>query len=297
MDVPGPERRLAAVVAADMVGYSRLMEADETGTLARLKTHRIELIDPAVARNRGRIIKTSGDGMLLEFRSVADAVLCAAEIQRRMARRNTDVAPARWIQFRIGIHLGDAIVEDNAIFGDGVNVAARLEMIAEPGGICVSGAVRDQVGQRLDDIAFEDLGEQSVKNIARPIRVFRVRLEQDRKTAPEDPKDAAAATAISKKPSIAVLPLANMSGDPEQEFFADGLTEDIITELSRFHDLLVISRNSTFVYKGKAVKVQDVGREFGVDYVIEGSVRKAGDRVRVTVQLIDAETDRHVWAE
>lgn len=297
MDVPGPERRLAAVLAADMVGYSRLMEVDETGTLARLKTHRIELIDPAIAKNRGRIIKTTGDGMLVEFHSVADAVLCAAEIQRRMARRNADVSPARWMQFRIGINLGDVIVEENDIFGDGVNVAARLEMLAEPGGICVSGAVRDQVGQRLEDVEFEDLGDQSVKNIVRPIRVFRVRLEQDPKTAPENPKDAAVAAATSKKPSIAVLPLVNMSGDPEQEFFADGLTEDIITELSRFHDLLVISRNSSFVYKGKAVKVQEVAREFGVDYLLEGSVRKAGGRIRVTVQLIDAETDRHIWAE
>jgi len=296
MDVPGPERRLAAVLAADMVGYSRLMEADETGTLARLKTHRIELIDPAVAKNRGRIIKTTGDGLLVEFHSVADAVVCAAEVQRRMARRNTDVAPARWIQFRIGINLGDVIVEENDIFGDGVNVAARLETLAEPGGICVSGAVRDQVGDRLDDVAFEDLGDQSVKNIVRPIRVFRVRFEPDA-TAPEGAKDAAMATATARKPSIAVLPLVNMSGDPEQEFFADGLTEDIITELSRFRDLLVISRNSTFVHKGKAVKVQEVAREFGVDYVLEGSVRKAGDRIRVTVQLIDAETDRHIWAE
>jgi adenylate cyclase len=296
MDVPGPERRLAAVLAADMVGYSRLMEVDETGTLARLKTHRIELIDPTIAKNHGRIIKTTGDGMLVEFRSVADAVLCAAEIQRRMARRNADVAPARWIQFRIGINLGDVIVEDNDIFGDGVNVAARLEMIAEPGGICVSSAVRDQLGQRLDDVAFEDLGEQSVKNIARPIHVFRVRLDADREAAAAGTKEATA-TPVSKKPSIAVLPLANMSGDPEQEFFADGLTEDIITELSRFRDLLVISRNSTFVHKGKAVNVKDIAREFGVDYVLEGSVRKAGGRVRVTVQLIDAETDRHVWAE
>jgi adenylate cyclase len=297
MDVPEPERRLAAVVAADMVGYSRLMEVDETGTLARLKTHRIELIDPAIAKNRGRIIKTTGDGMLVEFHSVADAVLCAAEIQRRMARRNMDVSPARWIQFRIGINLGDVIVEEDDIFGDGVNVAARLEMLAEPGGICVSGAVRDQVGHRLDDIAFEDLGDQSVKNITRLIRVYRVRLEPNAATAREGADNAAVTTTIAKKPSIAVLPLANMSGDPEQEFFADGLTEDIITELSRFRDLLVISRNSTFVHKGKAVKVQEVAREFGVDYVLEGSVRKAGDRIRVTVQLIDAETDRHVWAE
>jgi adenylate cyclase len=297
MGVPGPDRRLAAVLAADMVGFSRLMEADETGTLARLKTHRIELIDPAIAKNHGRIIKTTGDGMLVEFQSIVDAVLCAAEIQRRMARRNADVAPAGWMQFRIGINLGDVIVENDDIFGDGVNIAARLETLAEAGGICVSGAVRDQVGQRLEDIEFEDLGDQSVKNIARPIRVFRVRFESTTANRPEEAKDAAVATTISKKPSIAVLPLANMSGDPEQEFFADGLTEDIITELSRFHDLLVISRNSTFVYKGKAVKVQDVAREFAVDYVLEGSVRKAGGRVRVTVQLIDAETDRHIWAE
>src|SRR6266576_2486345 len=212
MDVPGPERRLAAILAADMVGYSRLMEADETGTLARLKTHRLELIDPVIGKNKGRIIKTTGDGMLVEFQSVADAVECAAEIQRRMARRNADVSPARWIEFRIGINLGDVIVEDNDIFGDGVNVAARLEMLAEPGGICVSGAVRDQVGQRLEDVAFEDLGEQSVKNIARPIRVFRVRLDPAATTGREGAKDAAVTTTIAKKPSIAVLPLVNMSG-------------------------------------------------------------------------------------
>jgi adenylate cyclase len=297
MGVPGQERRLAAVLAADMVGFSRLMEVDETGTLARLKTHRIELIDPAIAKNHGRIIKTTGDGMLVEFHSIVDAVLCAAEVQRRMARRNADVPPARWIQFRIGINLGDVIVEDDDIFGDGVNIAARLETLAEPGGICVSGAVRDQIGTRVEDIAFEDLGEQSVKNIARPIRVFRVKFEQVTPAPPENAKDGAVATTISKKPSIAVLPLVNMSGDAEQDFFADGLTEDIITELSRFHELLVISRNSTFVYKGKAVKVQEVAREFAVDYVLEGSVRKAGGRVRVTVQLIDGETDRHIWAE
>jgi adenylate cyclase len=297
MDVPGPERRLAAVLAADMVGYSRLMEADETGTLARLKTHRIELIDPAIAKNRGRIIKTTGDGMLVEFHSVVDAVQCAAEVQHRMAKRNVDVAPARWMQFRIGINLGDVIVDGNDIFGDGVNVAARLEMLADPGGICVSGAVRDQVGDRLEDVGFEDLGEQAVKNIVRPIRVYRVRLEPASKAGQEDAKNTAAAPVLARKPSIAVLPLVNMSGDPQQEFFADGLTEDLITELSRFHDLLVISRNSTFVYKGKAVKMQEVARELGVDYLLEGSVQKSGDRIRVTVQLIDAETDRHIWAE
>lgn len=297
MSVQGPERRLAAVLAADMVGYSRLMEVDERGTLARLKTHRIELIDPAIAKNNGRIIKTTGDGMLVEFQSVVDAVLCATEVQRRMARRNADVPPTRWMQFRIGINLGDVIVEDGDIFGDGVNIASRLEMLADPGGICVSAAVRDQVDHRLDDVTFEDLGDQSVKNISRPIRVFRLRLEPDPAIPSENVTDAAVTTVVSRKPSIAVLPLVNMSGDPEQEFFVDGLSEDIITELSRFHELLVISRNSTFVHKGKAVKVQEVAREFGVDYVLEGSVRKAGDRIRVTVQLIDGETDRHVWAE
>lgn len=295
MELPKVERRLAAVLAADMVGYSRLMEADEAGTLARLRTHRLELVDPTIAKNSGRIIKTTGDGMLVEFHSVTQAVACAVEVQQRMARRNADVSPARWIQFRIGINLGDVIVEDDDIFGDGVNVAARLEALAEPGGIRVSAAVREQVGDRLD-VAFEDLGEQSVKNIARPIRVFRVRLEGAAPGAAE-PASEGATPAPSAKPSIAVLPFLNMSGDPEQEFFADGLTEDIITELSRFRELLVISRNSAFVHKGKATKVQDVAREFGVDYVVEGSVRKAGGRVRVTAQLIDAESDRHIWAE
>jgi adenylate cyclase len=293
MEPHGGERRLAAILAADMVGYSRLMEADETGTLARLRTHRLELVDPAIAKNKGHIIKTAGDGMLVEFQSVADAVECAAEIQRRMARRNADVSPARWIQFRIGINLGDVIVENGDIFGDGVNVAARLQELAAPNGICVSAAVRDQVGDRLD-VAFEDLGEQNVKNIVRPIRIFRVLLDKESPPRLEGRMDK---PSPATKPSLVVLPFVNMSGDPEQEFFADGLSEDIITELSRFHDLLVISRNSAFVHKGKAVKVQDIAREFGVHYVVEGSVRKAGDRVRVSVQLIDAETDRHIWAE
>ncbi len=298
-DAPGQERRLAAVLAADMVGFSRLVEVDESGTLARLKTHRVELIDPAITKNRGRIFKTTGDGLLVEFQSVVEAVRCAAEIQRRMARRNADVSPARWIRFRIGINLGDVIVDGDDILGDGVNVAARLQTLAEPGGICLSGAVRDQIGNRLDDLAFEDLGEQNVKNIARPIRMYHVKLESETASGNDGEVPAAAPVkpASARKPSIAVLPLANMSGDPEQEFFADGLSEDIITELSRFRELLVISRNSTFVHKGKPVKVQEVAREFGVDYVVEGSVRKAADRVRVTVQLIDAETDRHIWAE
>ena len=293
MELHGGERKLAAVLAADMVGYSRLMEGDETGTLARLRTHRLELVDPTIAKSKGHIIKTTGDGMLVEFQSVADAVECAAEIQRRMARRNADVSPARWIQFRIGINLGDVIVEDGDIFGDGVNVAARLQELAAAGGICVSAAVRDQVGDRLD-VTFEDLGEQNVKNIARPIRIFRVLLDKAPHPRSEDVMDE---PGTATKLSLVVLPFVNMSGDPEQEFFADGLTEDIITELSRFRELLVISRHSAFVHKGKALKVHDIARELGVHYVVEGSVRKVGDRVRVTVQLIDAETDRHVWAE
>ncbi|MBI3709705.1 MAG: adenylate/guanylate cyclase domain-containing protein [Proteobacteria bacterium] len=288
-------RRLAAILAADMVGYSRLMEIDEAGTLARLKTHRLELIDPTIAKTTGRIIKTTGDGMLVEFQSVVDAVHCAVEIQRRMARRNADVAADRRIEFRIGINLGDIIVEENDIFGEGVNLAARLQQLSEVGGIYVSRAVRDQVGDRLD-VAFEDLGEQNVKNIARPLHVFRVRLEKDATPAAE-PVDKTAAGSKSDKPTVAVLPFVNMSGDPEQEFFVDGMTEDIITELSRFRELFVISRNSTFTYKGKAVSVRDTAKALGAQYVVEGSARKAGNRVRVTVQLIDAETDRHLWAE
>ncbi len=290
------ERHLAAILAADMVGYSRLMELDEAGTLARLKTHRLELVDPAIAKNKGRIIKTTGDGMLVEFHSVVDAVQCAIEIQRRMVRRNADVAADRRIEFRIGINLGDVIVEDGDIFGDGVNVAARLQELSAPGSICVSGAVRDQMGDRLE-ADYQDLGEQSVKNIARPIRVFRVVARNGEAAKPTPAGWPAAEASVYDKPSIAVLPFTNMSGDPEQEFFADGLTEDVITELSRFRDLLVISRNSAFVYKGKAKKVQEVAKDLRVQYLVEGSVRKAGNRLRITVQLIDAETDRHVWAE
>jgi adenylate cyclase len=289
------ERRLAAILAADMVGYSRLMEADETGTLARLRTHRLELVDPAIEKHKGRIIKTTGDGLLVEFQSVTAAVECAAEIQRRMARRNADVSPARWIQFRMGINLGDVICEDSDIFGDGVNVAARLQALAEPGGICVSAAVRDQLGDRLD-VAFEDLGEQTVKNITRSLHVYRV-LHDSVESSAAPVVDSAQHKPTATKPSLVVLPFVNMSGEADQEFFADGLTEDITAELSRFNDLTVISRNSAFVHKGKAVKVPEIAREFGVHYVVEGSVRKAGDRVRVTVQLIDAAADRHIWAE
>ena len=291
------ERRLAAVLAADVVGYSRLMEVDEAGTLARLKSVRMELIDPAIANCKGRLIKTTGDGLLVEFQSVTEALRCAVDFQQRMARRNRDMPASRTLLYRIGINLGDVIVEDGDIFGDGVNVAARLESIAEPGGICISAAVRDQVADRLD-VGYEDLGEQQVKNIKRPIRVFKVLLDSE---APGSNKQAATEAAVprmdARKPSIAVLPFLNMSGDPEQEFFADGLTEDIITELSRFRQLLVISRNAVFVHKGKPVKAQQIAREFSVDYVVEGSVRKAAGRVRVTVQLIDGETETHLWAE
>jgi adenylate cyclase len=297
MEAPNIERRLAAVLAADVVGYSRLMEVDEAGTLARLKTVRLEVIDPAITKCKGRIIKTTGDGMLVEFQSVTEALRCAVDFQERMARRNRDMPASRVLLYRIGINLGDVIVEDNDIFGDGVNVASRLESIAEPGGICISAAVRDQVGDRVD-VGYADLGEQHVKNINRAIHVFKVLL-----SGPAPGGSAAivgarvAPQASARKPSIAVLPFINMSGDSEQEFFADGLTEDIITELSRFRELLVISRNAVFVHKGKPVKAQEIAREFGVDYVVEGSVRKAADRVRVTVQLIDGATETHIWAE
>jgi adenylate cyclase len=289
------ERRLAAVLAADMAGYSRLMEADEQGTLARLRTHRIELIDPAIAKNQGRIIKTTGDGMLVEFQSVVDAVKCAVEIQERMKRRNSDVPDDRRIQFRIGINLGDIIFQDDDIFGDGVNIAARLEQLAEIGGICVTTAVHDQVADRLD-VAFEDLGEKTLKNISRPIRVFRVVLDALPRAGAGNDQQSAPSRAVVK-PTVAVLPFANMSGDPEQEFFVDGLTEDIITELSRRHELFVISRNSSFVYKGQAVNIREVARTLGAQYLVEGSVRKAGERLRVTVQLIDTASDSHIWAE
>ena len=289
------EHRLAAVLAADMAGYSRLMEIDEVGTLARLRTHRIELIDPAIAKNRGNIIKTTGDGMLVEFQSVADAVRCAVEIQERMARRNADVAEERRIQFRIGINLGDIIFQDDDIFGDGVNIASRLEQLADVGGICVTTAVYDQVADRLD-VAFEDLGEKILKNIKRPIRVFRVALNMPPK-APSNNDQTPAASHAVVKPTVAVLPFANMSGDTEQEFFVDGLTEDIITELSRRHELFVISRNSTFVYKGKSVDLREVAQKLGAQYLVEGSVRRSGDRLRISVQLIDTVNDSHIWAE
>src|ERR1700722_3149778 len=253
MNAEGPnvQRRLAAVLAADVVGYSRLMEVDEAGTLARLKTVRLELIDPAITNCKGRIIKTTGDGLLVEFQSGTEALRGAVDFQERMARRNRDMSASRALLYRIGINLGDVIVEDDDIFGDGVNVAARLESIAEPGGICISAAVHDQVGDRRP-IGYEDLGEQHVKNISRAIRVFKVLLD-GQTSEPANIANGPPPASV-RKPSIAVLPFVNMSGDPEQEFFADGLTEDIITELSRFRQLLVISRNAVFVHKGKPIK-------------------------------------------
>jgi len=290
------ERRLAAVLAADVAGYSRLMSSDEVGTLAALKSHRREMVDPAIAGHKGRIVKTTGDGMLVEFASAVDAVNCAVAVQSEMRQRNAGAALK--ITFRIGINIGDIIIDGDDIFGDGVNVAARLENECAPGGVFLSGSAFEQVRGKTE-FAFDDLGERPLKNIERPVRLYAVRatgLDGANTAAPSGSKHRAEAS-LPSKPSIAVLPFTNMSGEAEQEFFADGLTEDIITELSRFHDLLVISRNSAFVHKGKAIKIQDVAREFGVDYVLEGSVRKVGNRVRVTVQLIDAETDRHIWAE
>ncbi len=294
MNEVGVQRRLMAILAGDMVGYSRLMELDEAGTLARLKAHRVELIDPAIARNGGRIIKSTGDGLLIEFPSLVDASSCAIEIQQRMSRRNADVPADRQILFRFGINIGDVIIEeDGDVFGDGVNIAARVQELAEPGGICVTRAVYEQLGSKLE-VAFKAIGEPKLKNIARPIPIYRLHWGELTKPALDAPP---AAEPAGEQPSVAVLPFVNMSGDPEQEFFADGLTEDIITELSRFRDLLVISRNSTFVYKGKPVNIQEVASALKVQYVVEGSVRKAGNRVRITVQLIDAEIDRHIWAE
>ena len=282
------ERRLAAILAADVAGYSRLMGADEEGTLARLNAHRREFLEPKIAEHRGRIVKRTGDGVLLEFGSVVDAARCGIEIQHGMHERNTSVPSDQRIEFRIGIHIGDVIIEDDDIFGDGVNIAARLEGIAQPSGICISDDVHRHVRGKLD-ADFQDLGERELKNIAWPVRVFQLTLAGDAKKAP--------ALALPEKPSVAVLPFQNMSGDPEQEYFADGVVDDIITGLSRVKWLFVIARNSTFTYKGRAVDVKQVGRELGVRYVLEGSVRKVADRVRITGQLINAESGAHVWAE
>jgi TolB-like protein/class 3 adenylate cyclase len=284
-------RRLAAILAADVAGYSRLIGADEGGTLERLKMLRRELLDPKIAEHKGRLVKTTGDGLLVEFGSVVDALRCAVEVQREMTGHNAGVPPDNRIELRIGINVGDVVVEDGDLFGDGVNVAARLEGLAEPGGICVSARVQEDAAGKLD-LAFEDLGDQRLKNIARPIRVYRVvtgaRPAMTRSGA--DPP-------LPDKPSIAVLPFANMSGDPEQEYFVDGMVEEIITALSRIRWLFVIARNSSFTYKDQAIDVKQVRRELGVRYVLEGSVRKGANRVRITAQLIDAVTGTHLWAD
>jgi TolB-like protein len=284
-------RRLAAILAADVAGYSRLIGTDEGGTLERLKALRRELLDPKIAEHKGRLVKTTGDGLLVEFGSVVDALRCAIEVQREMIGRSAGLPPDNRIELRIGINMGDIVVEDGDIFGDGVNVAARLEGLAEPGGICVSARVQEDAAGKLD-LVFEDLGEQQLKNIARPVRAYRVVTEaRPAMTRP------GANPPLPDKPSIAVLPFANLSGDPEQEYFADGMVEEIITALSRIRWLFVIARNSSFTYKGQAVDVKLVGRELGVRYVLEGSVRKAAGRVRITAQLIDATNGTHLWAD
>lgn len=306
------ERRLAAILVADVVGYTHLMEVDEAGTLAALKAHREDVIHPKVAEHKGRVVKLMGDGALVEFPSVVEAVQCALEVQKELSTRNANVPQDRRIEFRIGVNLGDVIVEGDDIYGDGVNIAARLEGLAEPGGVCVSGTVFDHVKGKVDMI-FTDLGEHQVKNISGLLRVYNVALDAkgvtghdatvlpDQTGEPAREESGEAVTEIDLSlpdtPSIAVLPFANMSADPEQEFFSDGITEDIITALSKINSLLVVARNSTFTYKGQAVDVKQVSREQGVRYVLEGSVRKAGNRVRVSAQLIDATTGHHLWAE
>ena len=281
------ERRLAAILAADVAGYSRLMGVDEEGTLAALKADRRKIIDPKIAEHRGRIVKTTGDGALVEFASAVDAVRCAMEIQRAMAERNAAVPEDRRIEFRIGINVGDIIIDEGDIYGDGVNIAARVETLASPGAICLSENAYQQMKGKLT-LDVSDMGEQQLKNIAQPVRVYRVRL---------DGATATVAPTLPDKPSIAVLPFANMSGDPEQEYFADGISEDIITGLSKLRWFFVIARNSSFTYKGKAVDVKRVARELGVRYVLEGSVRKGGNRMRITAQLIDAAANNHIWAD
>ena len=288
------ERRLAAVLAADMVGYSRLMAADENGTIERQKRHRAALIDPKISQYGGRIVKTTGDGLLVEFISAIDAVQCAAEIQRAMPDREGEVPEKTRIHYRMGINLGDIVIDDADILGDGVNIAARLESIAEPGGLCVSDVVHQNLRGKLD-IVFEDLGEQALKNMDQKVRVWK--WAPRRQSSGPFASSASGPLPLPKKPSIAVLPFTNMSGDAEQEYFADGITEDIITALSKIRWFFVIARNSTFTYKGQAVNVKQVAEELGVRYVLEGSVRKAGNRVRVTAQLIHASSGNHVWAE
>jgi adenylate cyclase len=293
-----PVRRLAAILAADVAAYSRLMGADEEGTHERLKAHLRELVNPKIAEHRGRIVKNTGDGFLAEFQSVVDAVRCAVEIQRGMADRNAGTPPEKRIEFRVGINLGDVIAEAEDIFGDGVNVAARLEGLAEPGGVLVSNTVHDHVRDRLP-LVFEDLGEQQVKNIARPVRVYGLRPEAvaDVPASSAQPVPSIPRPAVAPRLSIVVLPFANLSNDAEQQYFADGITEDVTTDLSRIRQMFVISRNTAFTYRNKPIDTKQIGRELGARYVLEGSVRRWGDRIRVNAQLIDAETDAHLWPE
>jgi TolB-like protein len=282
------ERRLAAILAADVVGYSRLMEQDEASTMATLKERRRGILQPLVAEHRGRIFKTTGDGVLVEFASAVNAVQCAVDLQQGMAAANGNQPADRHIVLRIGVNLGDVMVEGSDLYGDGVNIAGRLEAIAEPGGILVSGTAYDHIKNKVK-VGFDDLGAQSLKNIAEPVRIYRVTGTPVVSVATSRP--------ASEKPSIAVLPFTNMSGDSEQEYFSDGITEDIITELSKLSGLFVIARHSTFIYKGRSVTVRQVGRDLGVRYAMEGSVRKAGNRLRITAQLVDVTTDHHLWAE
>src|SRR5450631_2886456 len=291
------ERRLAAILAADVAGYSRLMGRDEEGTLAQLKSFRKALVDPAIAEHRGRIVKTTGDGILAEFASAVDAARCAIEVQRGMAEQNTSVPQELRIEFRIGIHVGDIIIDDNDIFGDGVNIAARLEGIAEPGGVCISDDAQRQVRGKVD-IAFEDMGAQTLKNIPEPMRVWRIRVNNVVTSAmPMYPSGGNVEPHTREKCSIAVLPFQNLSGDPEQDYFTDGVVDDIITALSHFRYWFVIARNSSFTYKGRAVDIKQVGRELGVRYVLEGGVRKAAGKVRITCQLVDGRRGKNIWAE
>ena len=287
------ERRLVAIFAADVEGYSRLMGADEVGTLRDL-TQRRTILDGLIAAHRGRIANTAGDSVLAEFGSAVDAVQCAVEAQAALAEANAALSPDHHINFRIGIHVGDVMVKGGDLFGDGVNIAARLQTLASAGGTCISGVAHDQV-RKILPFAFTDLGAQQVKNIEEPVRAFAVSTKGASPVLASS--NASVPLALPDKPSIAVLPFQNMSGDPEQEYFADGMVEDIITALSRFKSLFVIARNSSFTYKGKAVDIKQVGRELGVRYVLEGSVRKAGNRVRITGQLIEATTGAHLWAD
>jgi adenylate cyclase len=290
------QRRLTTILAADVVGYSRLMEQDEAGTMALLRARRHDVLMPLVARQGGRVFKVMGDGVLIEFTSVVNAVECAIDLQKAMQAQNADLSVHQHILLRIGINLGDVMVEGSDLYGDGVNLAARLESLAEPGGICVSGDVYRQVRSKLQ-MQFQDLGEQKVKNIVGPVHAYRVQADDAGPAPAESPEIHRSASGLPNKPSIAVLPFANMSNDPEQEYFADGMVEDIITALSRFNQLFVIARNSSFTYKGRAMDVRQVAKELGVRFVLEGSVRKSGSRVRITGQLIDAATGAHLWAD